>query len=175
MDTTAKSPAFRRPRHGVGTVSATRIVAERAENGKRSASCQPGAPPAELRRVAWTESQAAAARLSAIGHSGVPSNAKWGPFGVHFAPKRPNGRPLGGRSLSEPIAPQQLTKMTRAGFEPATYGLKERPSFIPRGRPSTPKFVPLLTLMRGGVRSRFSELLGVPCTSRDKWGATRVH
>ena len=25
---------------------------------------------------------------------------KWGPFGVHFAPKRPNGRPLGGRSLS---------------------------------------------------------------------------
>src|ERR1017187_8180246 len=55
-----------------------------------------------------------------------------------------------------------LQEMTRAGFEPATYELKERPSFIPRVRPSTPKFVPLLTLVRGGVCSRFSEFLCVP-------------
>ena len=69
-----------------------------------------------------------------------------GCFWGALLPKRPNGRPLGGRSLSEPIAPQQLTKVTRAGFEPATYGSKERPSFIPRVRPSTPKFVPALLL-----------------------------
>ena len=25
---------------------------------------------------------------------------KWGAFGVHFSPKRPNGRPLGGRLVS---------------------------------------------------------------------------
>ena len=67
-----------------------------------------------------------------------------------------------------------LPRMTRAGFEPATYGLKERPGFILRGRPSTRKFVPLLTLMRGGVRSRSSEFLCVIRTSRDKWGARRV-
>ncbi len=68
-----------------------------------------------------------------------------------------------------------LQEMTRAGFESATYGLKERPSFIPRVRPSTPKFVPVLLLYSSGVRARFAEFSGVPCTSRDKWGATRVH
>jgi hypothetical protein len=34
--------------------------------------------------------------------------------------------------------------------------------------------VPLLILMRGGVRSRFSEFLWVTRRFRDKWGATRV-
>ena len=67
-----------------------------------------------------------------------------------------------------------LPEMTRAGLEPATYGLKERPEFIPRARPSTSKFVVVLVLYGSGVRPRFSEFLGVPCTSRDKWGATRV-
>src|ERR1019366_8468012 len=36
-----------------------------------------------------------------------------------------------------------LRRMTRAGFEPATYGLKERPSFIPRVLGTTSKFVPV--------------------------------
>jgi hypothetical protein len=67
-----------------------------------------------------------------------------------------------------------LQRVTRAGFEPATYGLKERPRFIPRGRPRTSKFVPVLHLYSSGVRSRFPEFLGVPRTSRDKWGARRV-
>src|ERR1035437_6466963 len=39
-----------------------------------------------------------------------------------------------------------LQEMTRAGFEPATYGLKGRRNFIPRGRPGTSKFVPVLKL-----------------------------
>jgi hypothetical protein len=67
-----------------------------------------------------------------------------------------------------------LQKMTRAGLEPATYGLKGRGNFIPRVRRSTSKFVSVLMLMIGGVRSRSSECSGVPGTSRDKWGATRV-
>jgi hypothetical protein len=87
--------------------------------------------------------------------------------------ERTNGRREGGRSLSSNLQ-QNPTKMTRAGLEPATHGLKERPEFIPRERPSTPKFVPLLTLMRGGVRSPFSEFLRVTRRFRDKWGATRV-
>ena len=97
-----------------------------------------------------------------------------GCFWGALLPKRPNGRLLGGRSLSEPIVPQPLTKMTRAGFEPATYGLKERPSFIPRVLGTTSKFVLVPNLMVGDVCSRFSEFLWVTRRFRDKWGATRV-
>src|ERR1019366_6719051 len=38
-----------------------------------------------------------------------------------FRPERADGRQLDGRPLSEPIVPQQLTEVTRAGLEPATY------------------------------------------------------
>jgi hypothetical protein len=67
-----------------------------------------------------------------------------------------------------------LPRMTRAGFEPATYGLKERPEFIPRVLGTTSKFVLVPNLMVGDVRSRFSEFLWGTRRFRDKWGATRV-
>src|ERR1035437_836573 len=97
-----------------------------------------------------------------------------GPIWGAFHPETSKRPPLGGRSHSEPIAPQQLTKVTRAGLEPATYGLKGRPEFILRGRTSTSKFVPLHILALVGVRSRFSEFWAVLPTSRDNWGATGV-
>ena len=98
--------------------------------------------------------------------------------GAHLGCKSPRNAQTAASSAAVQFRNQlphnHLQRMTRAGFEPATYGLKERPSFIPRVRPRTSKFVPVLHLYSGVVRSRSSEFLGVPCTSRDKWGATRV-
>jgi hypothetical protein len=47
---------------------------------------------------------------------GFTRTRKWGPFGVHFAPKRPNGRLLGGRLIFLPHVPQQLTENDPSGF-----------------------------------------------------------
>src|ERR1019366_963097 len=98
--------------------------------------------------------------------------------GVHLgckSPRKPRTAALSTAVRFHKQLPRNhLPRVTRAGLEPATYGLKERPSFIPRVLGTTSKFVPVPNLMVGGVRSRLSEFLGVTHRFRVGKGATRV-